>query len=228
MKNIQLQLIIIFLLLQITQIFTKGLKASTAIKAKIKTTEKTCNKTSDDEENCYEYENEDANTNSTIKTLQTSQSSVNIITSALDDENSFNYVRNIKCTYQSCPSPNYCIDETICKCGEKRANVKSDNDTIYCQYYTKLQIIAIGLELLLPGAGHIYIMRYISGFIKLLISIMTIYFFIYTDKRKKGQLFLFVASLVSCSFLIYYIGDIYILLINEYKDGNNIPLTPFF
>lgn len=228
MKNIQLQLLIIVLLLQIFQIFTKGLKATTNIKKKLKIKVKACNEVSDDEEDCYEYENEDSNTNSTTRTLQKSQSSVNIFTSTLDDENSFNYVRNIKCTYQSCPSPNYCIDETICKCGEKRANVKSDNDSIYCQYHTKLQIIAIGLELLLPGAGYIYIMRYISGLIKLLISVMTIYFFIYTDKRKKGQLFLFVASLVSCSFLIYYIGDLYILLINEYKDGNNIPLTPFF
>lgn len=196
-------------------------ESSSLIKETIKSKEKNCNQ----EDDCYEYS---SNNNTHTFLSNNNNKNVDIFASSIDDEDSFNYVRNINCTYSSCPSPNYCIDNTICKCGEYRANIITNNSNIYCQYKTKLQLIAILLELIFPGIGHIYLSRSISGIIKMLISILTIYFFIYTDKRKKGQFFLFVASMISCIFLIYYIVDIYLLFINEYKDGNDVPLASFF
>ena len=204
-------------------LFFLQLKLSKNEKSKLKLRTEHKLKNCNQEDDCYEY-----STNSTTANFShKNNNQVNILVSSIDDEDSYNYVRNINCTYTSCPSPNYCIDNTICKCGETRANIISKNAKVYCQYKTKLQIIAIILELVFPGAGHIYLLRYVSGIIKSLISIMTIYFFIYADKRKKGQLYLFIASMVSCTFLIYYIVDIYYLLINEYKDGNEVPLASF-
>lgn len=206
-------LLLFFLLLKIIT----NEESTSKLRAKHKL--KNCNS----EDDCYEY-----SSNSTKVDFSSKKNDqVNILVSSMDDEDSYNYVRNINCTYTSCPSPNYCIDNSICKCGETRANIISNNTKVYCQYKTKLQILAIILELVFPGAGHIYLLRYVSGIIKSLISIMTIYFFIYADKRKKGQLYLFIASMVSCTFLIYYIVDIYYLLINEYKDGNDVPLASF-
>ena len=103
----------------------------------------------------------------------------------------YSYANKIKCTMAACQPPNFCIDNSTCKCGEGFANffptplpdggaffnVQNFNQTQresninapYCSYRQKNQFMAFLLEFLFPfGVGHFYAGRVTFGGYKLL------------------------------------------------------------
>ncbi len=113
--------------------------------------------------------------------------------------------------------------EDLCYCKEGYIDISEIiNDGTICSYQQKKQIIAFYLEFLLPGAGHLYSNRIISGVLKLILYGMII-FILYYNNTKEGFKF-YLKSILFVTFGLIHIMDDLAFLLNIYTDGYGIPL----
>lgn len=146
-------------------------------------------------------------------------------------------LKPLVCNNINCGRPyGKCSDESLCTCnpGYVHAPQITNNKVFYCQYKQKSQMISFLLELFfLCGAGHFYSFRIITGFVKLLFSLMAYYTYIYLKKQDnsdssiKEGCFKYFGYSVLCSFFLLHFYDIILIGKNKYLDGYGIPLNKF-
>jgi hypothetical protein len=164
---------------------------------------------------------------------------------SLDPAFQYFYKLNINCSNLNCGLPNgLCVDKSTCKCLDNYAmysTVNSGSATVasnfqsdqFCNYIMKKQLVAFLLELFFPyGIGHLYCGRLASGIIKLfiaLIPLITCLGVVMTGSRTDGKVGCasIMGSLCGCILFIWAIVDWVMFGINNYKDGNGMPLAPW-
>jgi hypothetical protein len=164
---------------------------------------------------------------------------------SLDPSFQYFYKMNIKCSNLNCGLPNgMCLDNTTCKCMDNYAmysTVNGGSATVaanlqseqFCNYVMKKQIVAFLLELFFPyGFGHLYCGRLASGIIKLfiaLIPLITCLAVMFTGSQTDGKVgcVSITAPLCGCILFVWAIVDWVMFGINNYKDGNGMPLAPW-
>jgi len=127
------------------------------------------------------------------------------------------------------------LDTCLCKSGFANAPEVSKDKTI-CDYEQKKQQTAFFLEMFLIGVGHVYRGAIVLGTMKLLFVVLfpcfmlcLIFLGVLADEGIKAQSFIMITSLVVgglyvLAVAIWYIYDLVLYGMNEYSDGNGIPL----
>ena len=162
-------------------------------------------------------------------------------TPPVDPNDKFYFTRNIKCDNKNCPAPYaVCSDDKTCRCLPGYANFIAEGQTspgYYCNYEQKKQLVAFLLEMFVSmGVGHFYSGRVLMGVIKLLVLLGPLMFGILmccssivkssSDTSSCAGLFFMVGSCACvCAALVWQLVDLIMFGINNYKDGNNVPLA---
>jgi len=150
------------------------------------------------------------------------------------------------CNINNCNAPHgKCIDLNECKCLDPYTNlvINSNKENFVdinhkCRYKKKSQLFAFILEIIfMVGFGHLYLLRYKQGIIKISLIFLIILVNIFIRKNnanvkffsgennsmKNFMLNIFLILLVA-SLLIIQTYDLIMLGNNNYLDGNGIPL----
>ena len=147
-------------------------------------------------------------------------------------------VRNIKCSYENCPPPNFCIDEKTCGCGQGQVNFfpkKNSNNIVFCTYHQKRKFVAAILELLVfSGVGHFYAGRIRNGLTKLVVGLLPVmallFLFCFTLVKRQNEgpgleRLVLTISCCSCCLLVFWqFFDAISFITGYFIDGNGIPL----
>jgi hypothetical protein len=155
------------------------------------------------------------------------------------EDQTYFYKDNIVCTQNNCPFPNVCTDATVCRCAEGYANFHTEtmDPNVYCTYLQKKQLVAFLLEFFVTlGIGHFYAGRILFGVLKLLVYLGPIIIGILMcccglalkpNENSSGCLGL-MTLICSCAFccaaLAWQLADLIMFGLNNYKDGNGVPL----
>ena len=130
----------------------------------------------------------------------------------------------------------------------------AQTEQIYCNYKKKHHLIALVLELILPGIGHFYVAHYFLGLIKLLLCLSAVgsSYYLYQEVRipdyiealkkailnkildadlKSGRAGISLQEVAQGlfnitfhPFWIFYVVDVYMFFTNTYYDGNGVAL----
>ena len=105
----------------------------------------------------------------------------------------FSFILSQECIMgKNCPYNQGTCVENSCKCLDGYRSFFdpkfTTNDQIYCNYKQKHHLIALVLELILPGFGHFYVGKYWFGLIKLILCFTAIAtsFYLYKEMRIPG------------------------------------------
>jgi len=150
------------------------------------------------------------------------------------------YVRNIQCNSENCALPYAtCLDANTCKCLEGFANFTPDEvapSSFFCFYTQKKQVVAFLLEFFVgAGVGHLYSGRILFGIFKMSIFIgpliigcfMCLGITIFEKMENAtcfGMTMIILAIATICTGLVWQLTDIIIFGVNNYLDGNGVPL----
>jgi hypothetical protein len=162
-------------------------------------------------------------------------------TTPVDPNDKFYFTRNIQCDNKNCPAPYaVCSDNNTCRCLPGYANFIAEGQATpgyYCNYEQKKQLVAFLLEMFVSmGVGHFYTGRVLMGIIKLLVLLGPVMFGILmccssiikssSDTSSCAGLFFMVGSCACvCAALVWQLVDLIMFGINNYKDGNGVPLA---
>lgn len=136
------------------------------------------------------------------------------------------------CNKYNCPSSRgQCLDLKICACREGYLEIPSLTKFYgFCGYEQRSALISFLFEFIfIGGVGHIYAKRFMIGTVKFLCFLIMI--LIYSQlKKKTGQQnklnFLNILGFIVLSiFFLIHFYDIILILMNEYTDGNGLPLS---
>jgi hypothetical protein len=128
-----------------------------------------------------------------------------------------------KCNSESCVQGS-CINHNIWKCNEGYYVIESDTG---CTYSNRSKYISAVLDLFFPGLGHIYSLRILFGFMKLLLAILMINILRYIFNSKKSNYDLFLKTFFTINIISLHLYDISRFLLDYYTDGYGIPLESY-
>ena len=138
----------------------------------------------------------------------------------------------LKCGANNCANDKGICYLDKCFCYKDYESIKSSD--IYCNYARKNHFVALLLEFFFPfGAGHLYTESYLISGLKLLYSVLLIFFFylyynsnVETNNIKKHILVFMIVFYLFCLslYLIWNIIDWILFGFNIYKDGNYIAM----
>jgi len=145
----------------------------------------------------------------------------------------------IMCDSQiNCLSPNICLDSQTCKCANGYANKLDSNlnpNAPYCNYERKKQITAFLLQFFVfAGAGQFYIGNLQYAIPQLIITLvpclLSCIICCYMQKSPDGSRNCFagfvitISCLFTCTIFSWWLADVVIFGMNNYLDGNGVPL----
>ena len=155
----------------------------------------------------------------------------------------FFQIQMAQCNTSTCPLPNTCLTNKICKCQPGFANYSTDpNSTIICSYKMKKQLTAFLLQFLVcNGAGHFYVGNIKYAVPQLLLSLLLCCFpcisaclgmgFNLKSKSENAEprsgmalVLLALYCITACVLLAWWLADAIIFGMNKYTDSNGIPL----
>lgn len=169
---------------------------------------------------------------------------VHILTENKASMRKYSIAQNIVCSIKTTCPPRYgsCISPSECKCAYGFSNFIVNNKNLpdqngnFCAYEQKKLIYAFLLESFLSlGLGHIYSGRYLLGYIKMIFCLLIVSLFLiqtYINKgvllegfAKQSPILLVIYLIFSVVWLIWQLLDMVLIGLNQYLDGNDIPLT---
>jgi hypothetical protein len=135
------------------------------------------------------------------------------------------------------------VEKDDCDCFEGYATVFNFEDLFEnrhrCNYKLKKQIYAIAFALFISfGFAHFYLGNFMIGFFQMFTFIFIFAFGIFVTVRlsikhtkkvtnnefKRSLTSMVMVCLLSFVFLFWYMFDIFMILFNAYRDGNNIEM----
>jgi hypothetical protein len=159
---------------------------------------------------------------------------------SIDPNEKFLITRNIKCDNKNCQAPyGVCADASTCRCLNGYANFVEAGKTFpgsYCNYEQKKQLVAFLLEMFVGmGVGHFYSGRVLFGVFKLLVLLGPLVLGILmccssivksSDTSSLMGLVVMIGSCACiCTAVVWQLVDLIMFGINNYKDGNAVPLA---
>jgi len=134
--------------------------------------------------------------------------------------NNYKSLNLFSCNRKSCIQGK-CLNKNLCTCNEGYYVVQKHKG---CTYSNKSKYISAFLEVLFPGLGHIYSLRFLFGIFKILIGLIMIKLLRYIITKKKSYSDLFLKIFFTINIITIHLYDISRFLLNNYTDGYGIPL----